>query len=126
MKLVNKDDDVDHLDDLFFTKLDVGEKYPELSRVIIILTLSHGQAAIDRGFSQSKTVLQINIKEDSIASKRIIKEHKLANKLHPHSIEITNEMRKLVRAARTRYAVYLEEEKEKKESLTTESAKKNH
>ena len=30
--------------------------------------------------------------------------------IQPHSIEITNEMRKSVRAARTRYAVYLEEE----------------
>ena len=125
MKLVNKDDDIDRLDDFFFTKLDVGKKYPELSKVvIIILTLSHGQADIERGFSQNKTVLQQNIKEDSISSKRIIKDHMLANKLQPHSIEITNELRKSVRAARTRYAVYLEEEKKKNESLKTESAKK--
>ena len=48
----------------------------------------------------------------------------LANKLQPHSIEITNKMRKSVRAARTRYAVYLEEEKKKNESLKTESGKK--
>ena len=33
-------------------------------------------------------------------------------------------MRKLVRAARTRYPVYLEEEKKKKESLKMERAKK--
>ena len=33
-------------------------------------------------------------------------------------------MRKSVRAARTRYAVYLEEKKKKNESLKTESAKK--
>ena len=33
-------------------------------------------------------------------------------------------MRKSVRAARTRYAVYLEEEKEKNKSLKTESTKK--
>ena len=31
------------------------------------------------------------------------------NKLQSHSIEITNEMRKLVRAARIRYAVHLED-----------------
>ena len=48
----------------------------------------------------------------------------LANKFQPHSIEITNKMRKSVRAARTRYAAYLEEEKKKNGSLKTESAKK--
>ena len=69
--------------------------------------------------------MQQNIKEDSISSKRIIKDYMLANKLQPHSIEIKNEMRKPVRAARTRYAVYLEEGKKKNESLKTESANEN-
>ena len=114
MKLVNTDDYTDRLDDFFFTKLDVGKKYLELSKfIIIILTLSHGQAEIERGFCQNKTALQQNIKGDSISSKRIIKYHMLANKSQPRSIEITNEVRKSVRAARTRY-----------ESLKTESAKK--
>ena len=127
MKLVNKDHDIDRLDEFFFIKLDVGKIYPELSKVIIvILTLSHGQADIERGFFQNKTVLQQNIKEDSISSKRIIKNRMLANKVQPHSIQITNEMRKSVRAARTRYDVYLEEEKKRNESLKTENAKKNH
>ena len=100
---MNKDDDTDCLDDFFFTKLDVGKKYPELSKVIIIiLTLSHGQAEIERGFSQNKTVLQQNIKEDSFSSKRIIKDHMLANKLQPHSIDITSKIRKFIRAAKTR------------------------
>ena len=83
MKLLNKNDDVDRLDDFFFTKLDVEKKYPELSKVIIIiiLTLSHGRADTERGFSQNKTMLQQNIKEDSISSKRIIEDHMLANKL---------------------------------------------
>ena len=49
----------------------------------------------------------------------------LANKLQPHSIEIKNEITKPVRAARTRYAVYFEEEMKKNESLKTESAKEN-
>ena len=56
MKLLNKDDDIDRLDD--FTKLYVGKKYPELSKVIIIiLTHSHEQVDIKRGFSQNKTIL---------------------------------------------------------------------
>ena len=72
--------------------MDVGKKYPELSKVIIILTLSHGQADVERGFSQNKTLLQQNTKEDSISSETVIKDHMLANKLQPHCIEITNEI----------------------------------
>ena len=67
-----------------------------------------------RGFSQNKILLQQNIKDDSISSKRIVKDHMLANKLQSYSVESTNEMRKSVRAASTRYAVYLEEEKKMK------------
>ena len=77
-----------------------------------------------RGFSQNKILLQQNIKDDSISSKRIVKDHMLANKLQSYSVESTNEMRKSVRAARARYAVYLEEEKKKNESLKTKRAKK--
>ena len=67
VKLVNIDDDIDCLDDFFFTKLDVTKKYPELSKVIIIiLNLSHTQADIERGIS----VFQQNIKVDSISSKK--------------------------------------------------------
>ena len=60
-----------------------------------------------------------------ISSKRIIKGYMLANKLQPHSIEIKNEITKPVRAARSRYAVSLEEEMKKNESLKTEGAKEN-
>ena len=56
---MNKDDDIDRLDYFFFTKLDVEKKYPEQSKVIIIiLILSHVQIDNERGFSQNKTVLQ--------------------------------------------------------------------
>ena len=94
--------------------MDIGKKYSELSKVIIIiLILSHGKADIEREFPENKFILQQNIKENSISSKIIIKDHMLANKLQPHSIDITNEMRKLVRGTRTRYAAYLEGENEK-------------
>ena len=58
MKLVDKDNDIDCLDDFFIAKLDVRKKYPELSKVIIvILTLIHQQADTERGFYQNKIVL---------------------------------------------------------------------
>ena len=46
----------------------------------IILTLSHGQAAVGRGFSLDKSSLQYNIKEESIAAKKLVKDHPQANK----------------------------------------------
>ena len=38
-KLVNKNDDIDHQDDLLFTKLNVGKKYRELSKVLLSFLL---------------------------------------------------------------------------------------
>ena len=43
--------------------------------VKIILTLSHGQADVEHGFSHNPHLLEENIKEDSIVSKRIIKDY---------------------------------------------------
>ena len=42
--------------------------------VKIILTLSHGQAAAERGFSLGKSSLEVNIKEKSIVAKKIVRE----------------------------------------------------
>ena len=71
---MNKDDDIDRLNDFFFTKLDVGKKYPELAKVIIIiLTLSHRQADIERGFSRNKTVLQQTLRRIPFVVKELSK-----------------------------------------------------
>ena len=40
----------------------------------IILTLSHGQAAVERGFSLGKSSLQTNISEESIIAKKIVRD----------------------------------------------------
>ena len=49
------------LDDFCFKDVCV-QKYDELSYVTrIILTLSHGQASVERGFSQNVTVLETNM-----------------------------------------------------------------
>ena len=73
------------LDDFYFKEMKIM-KYPELASVVmIILTLSHGQADVERGFSQNKHVLEQNMKDDSIVQKRIIKDHMLCNNLKPHT-----------------------------------------
>ena len=64
-------------DDFYCKKLDIEDirrcnKF--LLVVKIILTLSHGQAAAERGFSLGKSSLEVNIKEKSIVAKKIVRE----------------------------------------------------
>ena len=58
-------------------------KYSNVSFVIkLFLTLSHGQASVERGFSNNKSILKTNMSAETVISKR------LANALKPHTIEI--------------------------------------
>ena len=92
------------LDDFYFADLDLG-KFPDLSFLIkIVLTLSHdGQAAVERSFSINNSVLNLNIKEDSIVAKKIVKDHMISNSLKPYTISITNQLIRSFYAARQKY-----------------------
>ena len=70
-----------NLDDFYFKKLNVDlRRYNKCPSVVkIILTLSHGQAAVKGRFSLGKSILQVKIKEDSIFAKEIVRDHLLAN-----------------------------------------------
>ena len=58
-------------------------KYSNVSFVIkLFLTLSHGQASVERGFSNNKSILKTNMSAETVIPKR------LANALKPHTIEI--------------------------------------
>ena len=46
----------------------------------VILTLSHGQAAVERSFSPGKSSLWTNITDESIIAKKIVRNHLQANK----------------------------------------------
>ena len=75
----------------------------------VLLTLSHGQAAVERGFSLGKSNLQININEESIVAKKVIRDHLLANKLDPHSYQVCNKLILSCNTAYSRYKASLEE-----------------
>ena len=57
---------------------------------------------------------------ESLTAKRIIKGHMLANKLKPHTIEITKPIVQAFRSDRQKYEVHLEEEKKKKQKSEAE------
>ena len=58
--------------------------------VKLLLTMSHGQAAVERGFRHNKAILKTNMSPETAVSKKMIKDHMLSFKLKPHTIEFTN------------------------------------
>ena len=107
------------------TKLDVFyfetirlDKYEELNYAMkVILTFSHGQALVERGFRINKSIIKVNITEKSIDSKKLVRDQMIANKLEPHTVPISNQLTHLVSCACQSY----------KESLVpAEKAKENN
>ena len=114
---------ISRLDDYYFQKLKIS-KYAELSAIVkISLTLSHGQSDVELGFSCNTLLLEENIKDDSIVSKRLIKDHLVSNNLKPHMLEITSQIRASCRQAHQRYHSYLEDQKKMQDKLSLKEAK---
>ena len=104
------------LDDFFFKLVGV-EKCKDLSFLLkIVLTLSHGQAAVERSFSFGDALLNYNMIEDSIEAKKVIKDHVLSNGVEPHTIHISNQLIQSVATARQKYQTFLENSREEKRS----------
>ena len=85
-KFSNYDKQKDRLDTFFFS-LPAIKKYVILAFVMkMILTLSHGQAAVERSFSINKSVVDVNMKEEFIVARKTIKDHMLLNDIQPDMI----------------------------------------
>ena len=80
----------------------------------MILTLSHGQAVVERSFSINKSAVDVNMKEESIVACKAIKDRMLSNDIQPDMIEISNKMINFYRSARQKYEIHKEREAEKK------------
>ena len=83
----------------------------------IALTLSHGQASVERSFSLNKSVLNHNISEDSIVAKKAIRDHMLSNGLEPQSILISNKLIRCASGARQKYQDFLAQRKDEEKQL---------
>lgn len=88
-----------------------------LSFIKIILCLSHGNAAVERGFSVNKECLVENLKEDSLIAQRLVHDAVLAAG-GVEKVEITD---KMVQMVRNSYRVYREELQKKKTERQVES-----
>lgn len=103
----------DRLDEFYFDTTGI-QKYEDVAYVLkLILTLSHGQASVERGFSHNNALLKINMTPETIIAKRIIKDHMLFHKLKPHTVEISDALVKSFKGAHMKYKLHLAEKKEK-------------
>ena len=83
--------------------------------------MSHGQSAVERSFSLGKSFIVENILEESIKNKKLIKDHMWANNITPSTINITKKIQTDYKCARTRYEIYLEQEKKKKSKIKNDN-----
>ena len=89
----------------------------------IILTLSHGQASAERSFSVKDTVINVNMSEDSIVAKKIIKYCMISNELTPESVQITNKVLCSVDTVWQKFGDQLAENKKTKNQECIENQK---
>ena len=79
------------LDDFYFRDINIT-KYPDLAFVVkLVLTLSHGQASVERGFSVDKAII--------------------TNNPRPHNAQITSNLKVAYKSARQKYLLALKEER---------------
>ena len=122
-KFRNFDRNKVRLDDFFLNIIGV-QKYDKFAFIIkVILTVSHGQAAIERGFGVNKTILDVNMKKESIVARKIMRDHMLTSSIQLHTIDINNAMIVSFKAARQKYQLYLEETASKKKEKETNNRK---
>ena len=98
-----------------FLRSRMAANYPKAWSVCeLALLLSHGQASVERGFSVNKELVVENQSEQTLAARRILKDH-IVHVNGVTNIEITRNMVVVARNATARYANYLAQQKEEQE-----------
>jgi ribosomal protein S8 len=100
------------------------ESFKELSELVkALLVLSHGQAAVERGFSVNKEIEIENMKGQTLVAQRIICDHvKHAGGIL--GVDLTKDLLLSARMSRHRYEAYLEDERRKKKTLQERNKRK--
>lgn len=110
----------ERLDVFFYHTIGVS-KYPKMSYVLrIILTLSHGNADVERNFSLKNNLEQNNQSKDTIVARRICKDFMCASNLKPFEVPITKEIISSFKSAKRKYNQHLQEVKEVQNKDETE------
>ena len=103
--------------------LQAQDEYKELWLTMqLLLTLSHGQARVERGFSVNKEVLTPDLQELSLQAIRLVHSSILAQNIKVADFIITEVLLSSCNLSSNRYNMYLMEKKEEKEK--TEKGRK--
>jgi hypothetical protein len=100
------------VDELFHECMSQNSKYQALLELIqLLLTMSHGQAPVERGFSINKKVEVENLKHESIIAHRLICDH--VNKVGGiQNVDLSKELLQSCKASRHKYEIYLQQKRE--------------
>ena len=104
------------LDSFLCDTLSKDEEFKELwSTLQILLTLSHSQAAVERGFSVNKEVLAPNMQEMNLKAIRLVHSSVASLKIKTSDFTVTDKLLKSCSHASNKYKMYLMEKKAEKE-----------
>ena len=118
-KFLQFDKFVDRVDS-FFKQFMVTNEYKEMWKVCkIVFILFHGQSAIERGFNLNKMTSEVNMKELTLTSLRMVDDHMKSHSVSAATFPVTTELRKLVATSRKRA-----DEEVKKKSLNHKETEK--
>ena len=102
----------DRLDSFLFAVLQEQKESQHLwITVQLLVTLSHGQATVERGFSVNKEVLTPNLQETSLVAIRLVHSSMLAAKCNIADFVVSDALLKLCAHAYNRYNMYLMDKK---------------
>ena len=106
----------DRLDSFLFEVLQNQNESQQLWITMqLILTLSHGQAAVERGFSVNKEVLAPNLQETSLVAMRLVHSSMQVAKCKVGDFVMNDALLSSCAHARNRYQMYLMERKAEQE-----------
>lgn len=113
----------DRLDSFLWKYMGSVSNYQSLWSVAqIILVLSHGQATVERGFSENKMLLVENLDMESLVAQRLICDYMRRKKFEPHSFPISKSLMAHVKSSRQKYQQSLADKSQMK--LTREKSEK--
>ena len=93
-----------------------NQKYSSFWRVCgSIFVFSHGQSAIERGFSVNKQLLVDNLQEKSSVSQQIVYDHINSNEIKVQENDLSSGVLKSCRLANSRYITALEKVRKQKD-----------
>ena len=113
------------LDIFFYERLKDAKELSKLWQVIKkLLLLSHGQAAVERGFSINRQIEVENLSENGYKAQRLINDH-LRTVGGIKEVVIHKTLLTSVSMARVRYQTHLEEQKKLKQSFEESKKRKS-